>query len=173
EPLFNTIKKESRARIQETAISADALLPGGPYDLWRNDETARRVKDLVGAFAQFPHLPKMLNRQAILDTLIEGCRQGQFVLRVTRPDRSTRTVWRQQPNDEDIKNATLAVVLPESAELSQIEPSLLAPGGLPELWKGPDIAVADARAYFSGGKVIKIARQGYDEPVTIPKAPQA
>ena len=29
------------------------------------------------------------------------------------------------------------------------------------------------RAYFSGGKVIKIARQGYDEPVTIPKAPQA
>ena len=67
----------------------------------------------------------------------------------------------------------MEVVLPESAELSHIEPSLLAPGTLPDLWKGTDIAVADARAYFSGGKVIKIARQGYDEPVTIPKAPQA
>ena len=66
EPLFGTIKAESRARIRETAISADALLPGGPYDLWREGETSRRVKDLVGAFAQFPHLPKMLNRSAIL-----------------------------------------------------------------------------------------------------------
>ena len=128
------------------------------------------MKDLVGAFAQFPHLPKMLNRQAILDTLVQGCREGQFVLRVTRPDRSTRTIWRRQPDEADLKNSTLEVVLPESAELSGIEPGLLAPGTLPDLWTGPDIAVADVRAYFSGGKVLKVARQGYDEPVTIPRA---
>ena len=67
----------------------------------------------------------------------------------------------------------MEVVLSESAELTHIEPSLIAAGILPELWKGTDIAVADVRAYFSGGKVIKIARQGYEEPVTIPKAPQA
>jgi hypothetical protein len=67
----------------------------------------------------------------------------------------------------------MEVVLPESAELSHIEPSLLAPGKLPDFWKGTDITVADARAYFSGGKVINIARQGYDEPVTTPEAPQA
>ena len=162
-----------RSRIQETAVSYEALLPEGPYDLWRSGETSRRVKDLVGSFAQFPHLPKMLNRQAILDTLIEGCREGQFVLRLTSPDRSTRTIWRQQPDEADLKNTTMEVVLPESAELSHIEPSLLAQGQLPDLWKGTDIAVADARAYFAGGKVIKIARQGYDEPVTIPRAPQA
>ena len=128
EPLFEQIKSDARCRIQETAVSYEALLPDGPYDLWRSGETSRRVKDLVGAFAQFPHLPKMLNRQAILDTLIEGCREGQFVLRVTRPDRSTRTIWRQQPDEADLKNTTLEVVLPESAELSHIEPGLLAPG---------------------------------------------
>jgi hypothetical protein len=72
EPLFTLIKKDSRSRIQDTPISADALLPGGPYDLWRAGETSRRVKDLVGAFAQLPHLPKMLNRQAILGTLVAG-----------------------------------------------------------------------------------------------------
>jgi Protein of unknown function (DUF499) len=171
-PLFEQIKSDARCRIQETAVSYEALLPDGPYDLWRSGETSRRVKDLVGAFAQFPHLPKMLNRQAILDTLIEGCREGQFVLRVARPDRSTRTVWRHQPDEGDLKNTTLEVVLPESAELSQLEPSLITPGRLPDLWKGQDLAVADARAYFSGGRVIKIARQGYDEPVTIPKAPR-
>jgi Protein of unknown function (DUF499) len=171
-PLFDQIKSDARCRIQETAVSYEALLPEGPYDLWRSGETSRRVKDLVGAFAQFPHLPKMLNRQAILDTLIEGCREGQFVLRVTRPDRSNRTIWRQEPDESDLKNTTLEVVLTESAELSHLEPSLLAPSKLPNLWQGTDIAVADARAYFSGGKVIKIARQGYEEAVTIPKAPQ-
>jgi hypothetical protein len=172
-PLFDQIKSDARSRIQETAVSYEALLPDGPYDLWRSGETSRRVKDLVGSFAQFPHLPTMLNRQAILDTPIQGWREGQFVLRVTRPDRSYRTIRRAAPDDADLKDTTMEVVLPESAELSDIEPGLLTPGGLPDLWKGPDIAAADVRSYFSGGKVIKVARQGYDEPVTIPKAPQA
>ena len=171
--LFDQIKTEPRSRIEETAVSHEALLPDGPYDLWRSGETSRRVKDLVGAFAQFPHLPKMLNRQAILDTLVQGCREGQFVLRLTRPDRSNRTIWRQQPDEADLKNTALEVVLPESAELTEVEPGLLAPGVLPDLWKGDDIAVSEVRGYFSGGKVIKVARQGYDEPVTIPRAPQA
>lgn len=94
ETLFDTIRKDGRSRIQETAVSAEALLPGGPYDLWREEES-RRVKDLVSAFAQFTQLPKMLNRRAILDTLIEGCLQGLFVLRLQRPDGSIRTWWRE------------------------------------------------------------------------------
>jgi hypothetical protein len=92
---------------------------------------------------------------------------------VTRPDRSYRTIWRAAPDDADLKNTTMEVVLPESAELSDIEPGLLAPDVLPDLWKGADISVADVRSYFEGGRVIKIARQGYDEPVPIPKAAQA
>ena len=35
EPLFVIIKADRRSRIQETAISSEAMLPGGPYDLWR------------------------------------------------------------------------------------------------------------------------------------------
>src|SRR5437867_2125005 len=173
EPLFNTIKKEKRTRIQETAISADALLPGGPYDLWRNDETARRVKDLVGAFAQFPHLPKMLNRQAILDTLLEGCREGRFVLRVTRPDRSVRTWWHETPDDNALKDPGLEVVLPEAAGLMALAPALLKPGVLPGLWDTPEVTLAGICAYFSGGRVVKIPREGYEEPVTIPQAERA
>src|SRR6266852_3323953 len=91
DPLFNTIKLDKQARIQETAVSAEALLPGGPYDLWREGETAHRMKDLVEAFAQFSQLPKMLNRQAIQDTLLDGCRDGLFVFRLSRPDHSFRT----------------------------------------------------------------------------------
>jgi len=47
----------------------------GPYNLWRAGETSRRVKDLAGAFAQLPHLPKMLKASAILETLATGVKR--------------------------------------------------------------------------------------------------
>ena len=93
-PLFTTIKADPRARIQETAISSEAMMPGGPYDLWREEEDSRRVKDLVGAFAQFPKLPKMLRQKEILDTVVQGVQQGIWVARIVRPDRTARTFWR-------------------------------------------------------------------------------
>ena len=119
-PLFQIIKEDARSRIQDTAISAEAMLPGGPYDLWREGETAHRVKDLVNAFAQRPQLPKMLNRKAILDTIVDGCVNGAFVLKLTRPDKSVRTFWRQTPDEVAIKGidagamVTLSEPNPES-----------------------------------------------------------
>ena len=44
EPLFVIIKGDTRSRIEDNPVSADALLPGGPYDLWRPGETARRIR---------------------------------------------------------------------------------------------------------------------------------
>jgi hypothetical protein len=169
-PLFQIIKEDPRARIQDTAISAEAMLPGGPYDLWREGETAHRVKDLVNAFAQRPQLPKMLNRKAILDTLIGGCVDGTFVLRLTRPDKSVKTFWRQTLEDVAIKDPSLEVVLPEAATLAEISPGLLSPQILPALWTGQSIEAKDIFDYFAGGKVIKVQRDGYEEPVAIPKA---
>jgi len=172
DPLFTTIKNDPRARIQDTPVSADALLPGGPYDLWREGETARRVKDLVGAFAQFPHLPKMLRRKEILDTLSLGAREGFFVLRLTRPDKSVRTLWRQDPTEEDLKDPSLEAVLPEAAELSELSGSLLAPGMLPGLRPTgtTEIAVASCVAFFDGTRTIRTPCEGYEETVRVPKA---
>jgi hypothetical protein len=170
DPLFNIIKADERVRIQETAVSAEALLPEGPYNLWREGETARRVKDLVGAFAQFPHLPKMLRRKEILETLVQGVREGLFVLRAVRPDRSVRTIWRQEPLETDLKDPGLELVLPEAASLTEIPPDLLIPRVLPGLWPAPEISVSDVIIYFSGGNVVKVSKGIYEEPVTIPKA---
>lgn len=172
-PLFQIIKEDARSRIQDTAISAEAMLPGGPYDLWREGETAHRVKDLVNAFAQRPQLPKMLNRKAILDTIIDGCVNGAFVLKLTRPDKSVRTFWRQMPDDVAIKDPSLEVVLPEVAELTEVSPGLLAPQILPSLWNGMSITAKDVFDYFAGGKVVKVQREGYEEPVAIPKVERA
>jgi len=58
DPHFETIKNDSRSRVQDTAVTAEALLPEGPYNLWKGGETARRVKDLAGAFAQLRTCPR-------------------------------------------------------------------------------------------------------------------
>jgi hypothetical protein len=45
--LFTILKDDSRSRLQETKITAESMLPGGPYDLWHEGETLRRDVDLV------------------------------------------------------------------------------------------------------------------------------
>ncbi len=169
EPLFNVIKRDPQSRIRETPVTAEALLPGGPYDLWREGETVHRMKDLVEAFAQFSQLPKMLNRQAIQDTLLDGCRAGLFVFRLPRPDHSYRTFWRETPDDVALKEPALEVVLPEAAMLTSLAPALLVPGALPELWQGDELRVRDLYDYFTG-RVVMVPHEGYEEPITIPSA---
>lgn len=167
---FETIKGDPRARVQDTAITAEALLPDGPYNLWKGGETSRRVKDLAGAFAQLPHLPKMLKSQAIVQTLVEGCAQGTFVLKLTRPDRSFRTWWRSRPDDAALSDPALELVLPEAAELADIPSDLLVPGVLPQLWIGDELAAKDVIDYFSGSRVVQVDRGGFTEPMAVPKA---
>jgi len=170
--LFATIVADARARVQETAISAEALLPGGPYELWREGETSRWLKDLADAFAQHPHLPKMLNRGAILDTLVQGCLEGTFVFRLQRPDGSACTFWRERPEDALLKEPAMEVILPEAATLSGLLPALLAPGALPELWEGEELALQALHGYFAGGHVVHMPKEGYQEVVPIPAAPR-
>ncbi len=168
EPLFARLKAAPEARIQETAVNAEALLPEGPYDLWRQGETRRRLQDLLGAFASHPHLPKMLGRRAILDTLLDGCQEGLFVLQQTRPDRSCRTWWRDRPEEQVVQDPGLEVVLPEAAILTRLAPALLQPDRLPDLWSGESLSMEELRKYFAGGTVIQVERHGLPEPLAIP-----
>jgi hypothetical protein len=172
DPHFNIIKADKRSRVQDMAITAEALLPDGPYNLWRAGETDRRVKDLAGAFAQFPHLPKMLKASAIVDTLVDGCEQGTFVLRLTRPDGTSRSWWMSQPDEPALNDPALELVLPGSAVLTDIAPALLAPKKLPGLWSADEITVQAVFDYFGGATVVQVDRGGYQEPMQIPKAAQ-
>jgi uncharacterized protein len=112
----------------------------------------------------------MLNRGAIEQTVVLGCEQGQFVLRASRPDRSLRTFWRQMPDEAVVKDPTPEIVLPEAAVLEEINPSVPAKGELPGLWEADEISVKTLTAYFVVGNVVKIRKNGYEEPLTIPKA---
>ena len=169
EPLFVTIKADRRARIQETAISSEAMMPGGPYDLWREGEASRRVKDLVGAFAQFAKLPKMLHHKKILDTVVQGVLDGTWVGHLMRPDRTIKTFWRTVVDEQFLSDPALEVYLPEAASLSDIDPILLSHQKLPALWPTDEITVKDVTDYFAGGHSVTIPREGYDDTVVIPK----
>ena len=176
EPHFTLIKADKRSRVQDTAITAEALLPDGPYNLWRPGETSRRVKDLSGAFAQLTHLPKMLKAGAIIDTLVRGCERGTFVLRLTRPDNTLRTWWMVRPDENALGDSSLELVLPQAAELVELPCEVLAVKRLPKLWPDGDaqeITVKDVMDYFSGGKTVQVDREGYREPMFVPKAVQA
>ena len=168
-PLFLEIKNDERSRIKETAVDAEALLPDGPYDLWRNNEDARFVKDLANAFARDPRLPKMLNAKVVLDTVLQGVERGLFVARLARPDGSGRTWWHTPVDAEAHNDPTLEVVLPQQAVLSPLSVELLAPGALPELWQNERLTLAQAKRYFSGKHTVTVARDGWDEQHAIPR----
>ena len=173
EPLFSTVKADKRTRIQDTPVSAEAMLPGGPYDLWREDEPSRRVKDLVTAFAENPRLPKMLRQKEILDTINQGVQDGLFVALLARPDKSFKTWWRVPINETARKDPGLELFLPEKAALSELQPNSLIPDALPGLWTGESVTVADVAAYFSGGRLVTVQREGYEDTVGIPACSQA
>jgi len=174
EALFTVIKKDPQARIRETAIRADALLPdsGSQMELWQAGEQARPIKYLVDAFASDVRLPKLLNRQAILNTLLDGCEQGIFVFRTRRPEGTYRTFWRERPGEVALNDESLEVVLSEYATLTSFSPLLLQPGKLPALWQGEAITLREVYDYFSG-RVVQVQMEGYSEPIFIPKAEHA
>jgi len=91
------------------------------------------------------------------------------VLRLVRPDGTSRTWWMNRPDENALNDTALELVLPEAAELGEITPALLTPKRLPELWPGEEITVKSATDYFAGGKTVQVDRGGYREPMSIPK----
>ena len=190
-PLFVQIKEDVRSRIQETAINAEALLPDGPYDLWRDDEESRFVQDLAAAFARHPRLPKALNPELLLDTVLQGVEAGLFVARLLRPDGSLRMWWREAVPVDVRGEAQLEVALPENAALDRLSAGLLTPGALPDLWPevderpdpgeaaeagaeaAPILALARLAEYFAGGYQARIPAEDYDDFLTIPRCSEA
>ena len=169
EPLFVTIKGDARARIQETAIRPETMLPDGPYGLWQEGESFRRVSHLAGAFAQFAKLPKMLRQKDIRDTVAQGIANGIWVARLLRPDRTAKTFWRTIVDEEIMRDPALEVFLPESVSLSDVDPSLLECNKLPGLWIADEITVQDIVGYFANGHRVTVHKDGYDDIVSIPQ----
>lgn len=169
-PLFAQIKQDARSRLQETAVEPAALLPGGPYELWKDDEPSRRVAELADSFARYARLPKLLRPEVVRDTVLRGVEEGLFVARVARPDGTARTFWRWPVDPESARDPGLEAILPEKAELVSLGPGMLDPGQprLPELWEGEAVRLSEVLGYFDGSRTVVVGESGLDE-VIVPR----
>ena len=170
-PLFAQIKADERSRIKETAVDAEALLPDGPYDLWRESDEARYVGELTRAFARNPRLPKFIKANIVAATIAQGIKRGLFIAELSRPDGSRRTWWREEPPQDVMQDDQLQVVLPEKAALAELPGRLLAPGedALPGLWESGSVTLGDVIEYFKGGHTVTVTREGYDDVEVVPQ----
>ena len=66
----------------------------------------------------------------------------------------------------------MELFLPENATLSELDPAVLAPKVLPELWSSESITVADSIEYFANGRIITVQREGYEDSVSVPACPR-
>ena len=171
--LFASIKEDAKSRIKDITLAPELLLPGGDYDLWREDEPRRRVKTIIGAFAERSSLPKMLRRKDLLETVANGCQQGLFVLAIKRPDGTTRTWWRTTVDDMTLLDDNLEAIQNTAAELDDIDPSLLVPGTLEGINWDAGVKVSDLVAYFSGHVVSVVHdEENWTEEKVIPRCPE-
>ena len=141
-------------RLITGGLAPELLLPDSYYELWGPGETSKRARDLLAAFAQFARLPRFLSAQLFRDTLAQGCADGALALRLPRPDNTARTYWRVRPTGDEMARTELEVLPAAGATLTYLEPALLAPGALPDLWASASepLPIAVLRAYFDGAR---------------------
>jgi hypothetical protein len=167
---FASLIKDDRFRIKTDPLNPDAILPSGPYRIWHEEYPSRRIKDLVGAFAQNHRLPKIINVDSVYETIQRGCENGLVVIRETRPDKSIATYWRRRPERKVLESESTEAWLPEKAELKELPASSLAQGALQDLWEANTLPYERLASYFSGSHFIQIeVDAGYTEPLGIPK----
>ena len=147
-------------RLVTTTLDPDLILPGSYFDLWGEGHTSRRVATLMEAFGQFPRLPRLLRPDSLYETLKRGVREGVIVLRLPRADGSSRTWWRISPDEDTLHRPELEVLPATNAELHHLEPELLRPEALDELWPTPSgpLELARLQAYFDGDRVPCLAK---------------
>jgi len=166
-PLIEVILKDNRSRITTTSINEETLLPDGPYNLWIEGDESRRVKILIESFAINTHLPKLLRKTELVETLRQGMKKGLFVLKSYIGNK--RTYWKEDIPDAELNDSGTELVLNQYAVLNELNLELLMPSVLPNLWNQEKLSIASLSDYFQGGKVIKVKKDGYEEPFIIPK----
>ena len=156
DPLFATVKADRRARIQETAINAEALLPGGPYDLWRDDEPSRRVKDLASAFADYFSGGRtvMAPREGYEEPVdIPACPAGAVEAAIAEAVRQGNLWLLNGPASFQGEQLPAGVLTPAATLRAPLDPlsvQRLMPDAAPDAWKAGEATVLALSVALAG-----------------------
>jgi len=164
EALFPTLVREKDRRIFREKINPETLLPGGPFSKWPSSDPSIKVKDLYGAFGRYPDMPKLVNRQVIIDTIEEAVRRGLLALRYLPPGGGEDWFWHCPIEGivgwEDFSETWL----PGKATINKVYPAAVLPAALAGLWPGDDspVKLSAVCAWFDGTHVFdEIVQPGY------------
>ncbi|MBI3985849.1 MAG: DUF499 domain-containing protein, partial [Lentisphaerae bacterium] len=174
EPLFPTLLREKDLRIYREKINPETLMPGGPVSKWPASDPSIRVKDLYGAFGRYPDMPKLVNRQVVINTIEDAVRRGLVALRYMPPGGGEDWFW-HCPIEGVVDWADYAEVwLPAKATLSKVHPAAVVPAALAGLWPTADspLKLSGLCAFFDGCHAFdESAQAGYPpEKRPIPNA---
>lgn len=174
EALYPTLAREKDLRIYRERINAETLLPGGPFSKWPSSDPSVRVKDLYGAFGRYPDMPKLVNRQVVINTIEDAVRRGLLALRYMPPGGSEDWFW-HGPIEGIVDWADFSEVwLPAKATLTNLHPTAVSPSALLGLWPTDDsgVKLSALCGWFDGTHAFdEITQPGYPpEKRQIPKA---
>jgi len=150
--LISTLLMEKDLRLLTERMDATALMPGGPYAIWPPTDASMRVTDLYQAFGQQAKLPKLLNRQVVVNTIEDAVRKGILALRCIRSDGSEQWFWHSGIDMADWEQIAEAW-LPQKAKLTSLSPSAVLPDSLTGLWPADDrgVKLSELYSWFDGG----------------------
>ena len=174
EALFPTLMREKDLRIFREKINPETLLPGGPFSKWPASEPSIRVKDLYGAFGRYPDMPKLVNRQVVINTIGDAVRRGLLALRYMPPGGGEEWFW-HSAIEGVVEWADLSEAwLPAKATLNKVQPAAVTPGALAGLFPADDspVKLSAVCAWFDGAHTFdEVVQAGYPaEKRAIPKA---
>lgn len=174
EALFPTLARDKDLRIFREKINPETILPGGPFSKWPPSDPSIKVPDLYGAFGRYPDMPKLVNRQVVINTIDEAVRRGLLALRYLPLGGGEDWFW-HCPIEGVVDWADYSEVwLPGKAVLTKLHPSAVVPAALAGLWPSDDspVKLSSLCAWFDGTRVFEeIAQPGYPpEMRSIPKA---
>ena len=134
EALFPTLVREKDLRIFLEKINPETLLPGGPFSKWPPSDPSIKVADLYGAFGRYPDMPKLVNREVVLNTIEEAVRRGLLALRYLPPGGGEDWYW-HSPIEGIVDWAEFSEVwLPAKAVVTKVLPAAVLPAALAGLW---------------------------------------
>jgi hypothetical protein len=174
EALFPTLAREKDLRIFREKINPETLLPGGPFSKWPPSDPSIKVTGLYGAFGRYPDMPKLVNRQVVINTVEEAVRRGLLALRYLPPGGGEEWFW-HCPIEGVVDWAEFSEVwLPGKAVITNVHPAAVLPTALAGLWPNDDtpVKLSAVCAWFDGTQAFdEIARPEYPpEKRPIPKA---
>jgi len=174
EGLFPTLTREKDLRIFREKINPEALLPGGPFSKWPPSDPSIKVRDLYGAFGRYPDMPKLVNRQVIINTIEDAVKRGLLALRYLPPGGGEDWFW-HSPIEGIVDWADYSEVwLPAKATLNKVHSTSVLPSALPGLWATNDnpVKLSEVCAWFDGAHAFdEVAQPNYPpEKRPIPNA---